>query len=132
MLVYIDIFGSLYHGTDIFSGFSILKTGIKLPLTSRWISNGQSVPLEHGIRFYTTIDIEAAMQFAAKGMIIKFEAPFPKGSVGIVNPGPGGGHVQISFPRESLHELYKRITKFSVNNGKTWVKVDTVPISAPG
>ena len=83
--------------------------------------NGHPVPLEHGIRFYTTSSIEAARQFAPNGMIIKFEAPFPMGRIGEINPGPGSGEIQVSFKRDNLKELWKRITYYSANGGLAWI-----------
>jgi hypothetical protein len=119
----VDHFSVLYHGTSIEAGLLIIKEGIKLPLSSRWTLNGLPIPLEHGLRFYTTPCIVTATQFAQSGMILKFIAPFPVGMVSIINPGPGGGAVQVSFGEMDVSILSNRLNEFSVNYGKTWSNI---------
>ena len=116
----VNHYKTLYHGTSIESGFSILNEGIRIPNFSRWSLAGQLVPLEHGFRFYTCPAVKAAVDFAQDGMILKFKSPLPKGIVEFINPGPGGGHIQVSFGHQSLQSLMLRLTQFSLDGGRTW------------
>lgn len=123
MLENVDRYRELYHGTALNSGYAIIKEGICIPKTTRWFVGGRSAPLEHGFRFYTCARLEAAKQFATNGMILKFKSPFPKGAVGIIRPGLGGGFVQVSFGEDVIDELMKRLVEFSTDEGSTWSPV---------
>lgn len=103
------------------AGLSIILEGIKIPSESRWNRNGTAIPLEHGFRFYTSCSLDAAMQFAENGIILKFKSPFPSGIAGEIDSGPGDGFRQISFAGHDLKTLFKSLNQYSIDGGESWL-----------
>lgn len=116
-------YSQLYHGTTLTAGFAILREGVRLPERSRWSRNGEPIPLEHGLRFYTCVELAGSRQFARGGMILRFDAPLPMGRVSKIDPGPGGGFIQVSFGPEHLSALKASLSAYSIDGGYSWISL---------